>query len=102
MLILELETDVENTDNEQNIEEEDENTAHDVVDPDKRREIIQLFDTTCDLCTFDMKSLKGAISHYRTKHNIKEGYIKCCGLKLKRDKFINDHIRWHINPAIFK
>lgn len=63
---------------------------------------MQYFDTTCDLCSIELKSLRRAISHYRNEHRIDEGYIKCCGLKLKRDKLVDDHIRWHINPEIFK
>lgn len=73
------------------------------VDPVKSKKIFaQYFDTTCDLCSIDLKSLKRAIPHYKREHQIDEGYIKCCGLKLKRDKLVNDHIRWHINPDIFK
>lgn len=73
------------------------------VDPMQSREIfMQNFDTTCDLCSIELKSLKRAISHYRNEHQNHEGYIKCCGLKIKSDKLVNDHIRWHINPEIFK
>lgn len=63
---------------------------------------MQNFDTSCDICSIELKSLRRAISHYKNEHQIDEGYIKCCGLKLKRDKLVNDHIRWHINPEIFK
>lgn len=75
----------------------------DTIDPIISKEIFtQHFDTTCDICSDDLKSLKRAIAHYKHEHNIEEGYIKCCGLKLKRDKLVSDHIRWHINPEIFK
>lgn len=60
------------------------------------------FDTTCDICSIELKSLKRAITHYKKSHQIDEGYIKCCGLKLKHDRLVSDHIRWHQNPEIFK
>lgn len=64
--------------------------------------IAQHFDATCDLCSVELKTLKRAITHYDSEHNIDEGYLKCCGLKFKRDKLVMDHVRWHINPDIFK
>lgn len=85
--------------------DEHELMGSDLVDVDlaKNREIFaQHFDTTCDLCSIDMKNLRRAISHYKYKHRVDDGYIKCCGLKLKSIKLVNDHIKWHINPDIFK
>lgn len=73
------------------------------IDPLQSKEIFtKNFDTTCDICSADLKSLKRAISHYKIEHQIDDGYIKCCGLKLKREKLIDQHIQWHINPSIFK
>lgn len=77
--------------------------SNDRLDAATRRNIfVSNFDTTCDICSIDLRSLKRAITHYKLKHGIEEGYIKCCGLKMKRDKLVEDHIRWHINPEIFK
>lgn len=79
------------------------NSKSTVVDPAKSKQIfIQYFDTTCDLCSADLKSLRRANTHYRNEHKMEDGYIKCCGLKIKKDSHVNDHIRWHINPDIFK
>lgn len=79
------------------------NSKSTVVDPVKSKQIfIQYFDTTCDLCSADLKSLRRANTHYRNEHKMEDGYIKCCGLKIKKDSHVNDHIRWHINPDIFK
>lgn len=76
---------------------------NDRVDTATRAKMIaENFDTTCDICSMDLKTLKRAISHYELKHDTEGGYIKCCGLKLKRDNQIDDHIRWHANPNIFK
>lgn len=60
------------------------------------------FDTTCDFCHLDLKTLGKAIEHYRDVHDFDEGYVKCCGLKIKRKALVLDHIRWHIKPEIFK
>lgn len=60
---------------------------------------------SCDACSVEFKlcskSLKNATSHYKKEHQI-IGYLKCCGLKLKQDVTVNDHIKWHQNPNIFK
>lgn len=60
------------------------------------------FDMTCDVCSIDLKTLTNAVTHYKKEHKIDDGYIKCCGLKLKRENTVSDHIKYHINPNIFK
>lgn len=68
----------------------------------KRKEIFaQYFDNTCDLCSTELKSLRHALPHYKREHKI-EGYVKCCQLKFKSEKLVNDHLQFHINPEIFK
>lgn len=54
------------------------------------------FHQTCDLCSFEVKSLDCAIKHYYTEHN-RDGYLKCCGLKFKRSDLLEDHIQSHLN-----
>lgn len=74
-----------------------------IIDPIQSKQVFaQHFDTTCDICSVELKTLKRAISHYKHQHKNDEGYVKCCGLKLKRDKLVDDHIQWHLNPEIFK
>lgn len=64
--------------------------------------IAEYFDLTCDLCSVELKSFKHAISHYSTKHKNKNGYLKCCGLKFKQKMHVVDHVRWHLDPSIFR
>lgn len=69
----------------------------------KKKEIfVQYFDNTCDLCSTELNSLRQALPHYKRQHKIDEGYVKCCQLKFKSEKLVNDHIQFHINPEIFK
>lgn len=63
--------------------------------------IEQHFQRTCDLCPFQIKSLNRAIKHYQSEHSV-EGYLKCCNLKFKRPVLVEDHVRWHLNPKVFK
>lgn len=63
--------------------------------------IAQYFDMLCDLCTHGFRSLVEARLHYREKHNIVEGYLKCCNKKFKRRGYIMEHINWHLNPKLF-
>lgn len=71
------------------------------VAPEKRQELLQEFDTTCDICSIELGSLKKSITHYRKCHKI-DGYIKCCGLKFKQDAHIEDHIKLHVRPDMFQ
>lgn len=71
------------------------------VSPEKKRVLLQEFDTTCDVCAVYLGTLKKAISHYKKYHKM-EGYIKCCKFKFKKDIHVDDHIKWHVQPDIFK
>lgn len=59
------------------------------------------FDRTCDMCPTELTLLHGAIQHYQEKHSM-VGYVKCCGYKFQKENFVEDHIRWHRNPNVFK
>lgn len=77
--------------------------ATEQVDPIKIEEKnAPKFDTTCDICSIDLKTLAKAIPHYKNQHDIDDGYIKCCGRKFKQAQMVRDHIKWHNNPSIFK
>lgn len=71
------------------------------VSAEKRRELLEQFDTTCDICSMDLGSLQKAITHYKKCHK-KDGYIKCCRLKFKKECQIDDHIKLHIRPDMFQ
>lgn len=59
------------------------------------------FDMNCEQCKTIFSSLSDAISHYSAKHNVQNGFVKCCGMKFKERKHLNDHIVWHLNPDAF-
>lgn len=67
-----------------------------------REMIEQHFDHSCDYCTMEMKTLKQAVEHYNTDHNIADGYLKCCDMKFKFKSQVEYHIQWHLDPDIFK
>lgn len=56
----------------------------------------------CDFCDVIPVTLHEARYHYKEKHNVNDGYIKCCKLKLKTKCSIRDHIEFHLNPERFK
>lgn len=76
-------------------------TTDAMVDPKKAAEILKGFDTTCEFCGIQLESLHRAQNHYQTQHEA-FGYIKCCGLKFRKDNAVADHIKWHVKPDIFR
>lgn len=64
--------------------------------------IAKHFKRTCDLCTVELKTLPDAIEHYRSEHQLEQGYLTCCRKIFRRSYLIVDHVRWHLNPNVFK
>lgn len=71
------------------------------VHPDSER-IKLFFDMQCDVCKMQLFSLQHAKLHYLEEHDIPDGYLKCCEMKFRELKSINDHLEYHVNPNIFK
>lgn len=63
--------------------------------------IREFFEMNCDVCKIELTSLQHAKLHY-LEHGIPDGYIKCCDMKFKQIKDVNDHILYHIDPHIFR
>lgn len=59
------------------------------------------FDYRCEVCGVDSETFKKTLAHYKKKHDI-AGYIRCCGLKFRKKELVDDHIKWHSQPDIFK
>lgn len=72
-----------------------------ITDYEMRQEILNQFDTTCDICSKVLGSLANATNHYKKSHKT-IGYIRCCRLKLKTEDKVEEHIEWHINPEVFR
>lgn len=66
------------------------------------RFIAENFDMTCDLCDTKFTLFTEARKHYRDVHNDKNGYIKCCNVKMKELWMVNEHINSHLNPDAFR
>lgn len=62
------------------------------------------FDMYCDVCGFELSTLtlQEAQYHYKHEHNMPDGYVKCCGLRLKSHETINKHILYHLKPDFLK
>lgn len=60
------------------------------------------FDMTCDRCDNVFDSLEKALTHYIQEHNDQNGYIKCCDMQFSEMSLVKDHIKWHLDPNIFK
>lgn len=55
----------------------------------------------CEVCGHPFESLVKAISHYRKEHKMRSVWVTCCERRLSiRD--IRYHIRYHLNPDVFK
>lgn len=70
--------------------------------PPDSSSIRTFFDMQCEICKTELSSLQHAKLHYLEQHDIPDGYIKCCEMKFREVKNINDHLRYHLNPNIFK
>lgn len=57
---------------------------------------------SCSVCTIAFKSLPDALYHYSNAHNITDGFIRCCSLKIKTIQKLRGHLIWHKIPDIFK
>lgn len=71
------------------------------VNPDSTS-IKMFFDMRCEICKTELSTLQHAKHHYLDQHDIPDGYIKCCEMKFRELKNINDHLQYHMNPNIFK
>lgn len=60
------------------------------------------FNMKCDHCDNVFKSLQEAQYHYMHEHQIADGYIQCCGMKMKNTLYIEGHVLWHLRPELFK
>lgn len=74
--------------------------ALDAADID--RVIATHFDMSCDRCNYTLSSLQEAQYHYINEHQVADGYIKCCGIRFKKNVNINGHILWHLKPDMFR
>lgn len=67
------------------------------------KEIIDThFEKKCDFCDIQLDTFSSAQQHYLNEHKIRDGYLKCCNLKLKSPKVVSDHAHWHQDPNTFK
>lgn len=64
--------------------------------------MVENFDLKCEQCEYIFSTFRDAKNHYKEKHNEINGYLKCCSIKLKKNVFVRDHIKSHLNPDIFK
>lgn len=54
------------------------------------------FDMTCDQCDAKFTAFHDARQHYKDKHKEENGWIKCCGKKLRKLWMVRDHINTHL------
>ncbi|XP_055325845.1 zinc finger protein 431-like [Sitodiplosis mosellana] len=67
-----------------------------------KRIMEEYFERKCSLCDTVLETLKIAKSHYSSEHNIHNAHMKCCGIKLRTNTQVLDHIQWHIDPDAFR
>lgn len=54
----------------------------------------------CEMCSKELTSWSEAKFHYKNSHRL-EGFIRCCGRKIKKKHVMIDHIYWHQDPNMF-
>lgn len=65
-------------------------------------DIPDFFNMSCEKCPATFDSFKHTQTHYLEEHKISKGYIRCCGMKLHYIGSFNEHIKWHLNPNLFR
>lgn len=55
----------------------------------------------CELCNHPLATLPEARAHYRSIHDQRSVLINCCDRRLRASN-IRDHLRYHMNPDLFK
>lgn len=55
----------------------------------------------CELCNHPFETLPEARAHYRSTHGQRDVIINCCDRRLRVSN-IRDHLRYHMDPDIFK
>lgn len=58
-------------------------------------------DMRCEVCHIELTDLQHAHDHY-PEHGIEKGYLRCCDTKLSKKCDVLDHLRYHLDPAIFE
>lgn len=57
--------------------------------------------TSCAMCEYVLMNLSAARDHYANVHNSKDVNVICCDRKFQVSK-IRDHLRYHIDPDVYK
>lgn len=63
--------------------------------------ISKYLNMNCELCNQPLATLPEARAHYRSKHDKRSVIINCCDRRLRASN-IRDHLRYHMNPDLFK
>lgn len=64
--------------------------------------IADYFQMNCELCSENLQSMDDVQTHYKSKHNVSRRFLRCCNKKFNMRKRVIDHVRWHIDPNVFK
>lgn len=67
----------------------------------KDQDILTYCQMDCQLCSKQFETFNQLNQHYSAVHNQK-GYVICCNLRFDEPKRLREHIRVHIDPAIFQ
>lgn len=67
-----------------------------------QRLLAEHFDMKCDYCDKLFTSLADAQNHYNTQHDIRNGYIKCCGHQYTKFQSARGHLLFHMKPYLFQ
>ncbi|KAG4072165.1 hypothetical protein HA402_015664 [Bradysia odoriphaga] len=61
--------------------------------------LTQSVDSHCDICNKDQQtiSLQQMKDHYKQQHDMDDGHIKCCGVKMTTDVEVNGHVYRHLH-----
>lgn len=57
---------------------------------------------SCSMCPTMFDSIQNARQHYLEVHRLRNGYLRCCQIKMKSLTEVKEHIEWHSNPDLFR
>lgn len=59
-------------------------------------------DMSCSMCPTMFDTIQNARQHYLEIHRLRNGYLRCCQIKMKSLTEVKEHIEWHSNPDLFR
>lgn len=71
------------------------------VSQNVNRTIAEYMQLKCDICGLELETFALLRNHMKSVHEV-HPYVKCCEKKFTKRAWLYDHIKFHLNPDIYK